>query len=41
MFFLVLDLATLFDLYHQGNAEEALDTLTEIRFVPLFTDEVD
>ena len=41
MFFLVLDLATFFDLYHEGKAEEALDTLTKIRFVPLFKEEVD
>jgi len=40
-FFLLLDLATFFDLYHAGKAEEALDTLTKIKLVPLSGQEVD
>ena len=40
-FFLLLDLATFFDLYHAGKAEEAIDTLSKIKLVPLSGQEVD
>ena len=39
--FLLLDLATFFDLYHNGKLAECLDTLARVRLVPLNTQEVD
>ena len=39
--FLLLDLATLFDLYHGGKLEEALDTLEKIKIIPLAQQDVD
>lgn len=39
--FLLLDLATFFDLYHAGKLVECLDTLARVRLVPLSNQEVD
>jgi len=39
--FLLLDLATFFDLYHAGKLSECLDTLARVRLVPLNSQEVD
>ena len=39
--FLLLDLATFFDLYHGGKLEEALDTLEKIKIIPLAQQDVD
>ena len=39
--FLLLDLATFFDLFHGGKLKEALDTLTKLKLVPLSSGEVD
>ena len=39
--FLLLDLATFFDLYHGGKLGEALDTLAKLKIVPLHQEEVD
>ena len=39
--FLLLDLATFFDLFHGGKLKEALDTLTKLKLVPLSSSEVD
>jgi hypothetical protein len=39
--FLLLDLATFFDLYHGGKLEEALDTLEKIKVIPLNQQDVD
>jgi nuclear pore complex protein Nup93 len=39
--FLLLDLATYFDLYHAGKLPEALDTLAKLKLVPLAGTEVD
>ena len=39
--FLLLDLATFFDLFHGGKLKEALDTLTKLKLVPMSSNEVD
>merc|ERR1719369_1112047 len=39
--FLLLDLATFFDLFHGGKLKEALDTLTKLKLVPMSGNEVD
>ncbi len=39
--FLLLDLATFFDLFHGGKLDEALDTLTKIKIIPLNQQDVD
>ena len=39
--FLLLDLATFFDLFHGGKLKEALDTLAKLKLVPLSSSEVD
>ncbi|XP_023321821.1 nuclear pore complex protein Nup93 [Eurytemora carolleeae] len=39
--FLLLDLATFFDLYHAGRSTEALDTLERVKVVPLNQSDVD
>jgi len=39
--FLLLDLATFFDLYHAGKLAECLDTLARVRLIPFSNQEVD
>ena len=39
--FLLLDLATFFDLFHGGKLDEALDTLEKIKIIPLAQQDVD
>ena len=39
--FLLLDLATFFDLYHAGKMAECLDTLERVRLLPLSSGQVD
>ena len=39
--FLLLDLATFFDLYHNGKLTECLDTLTRVKLLPLSSSQVD
>jgi hypothetical protein len=39
--FLLLDLATFFDLFHGGKHDEALDTLGKIKIIPLNQQDVD
>ncbi|KAK2708495.1 hypothetical protein QYM36_014191 [Artemia franciscana] len=40
-FYLLLDLATFFGLYHSGRVNEALDTIAQLRLIPLNQEEVD
>ena len=39
--FLLLDLATFFDLYHNGKLTESLETLTRVKLVPMAGSQVD
>merc|ERR1719228_2477550 len=39
--FLLLDLATFFDLYHAGKLNESLDTLTRVKILPMSPTQVD
>ena len=39
--FLLLDLATFFDLYHNGKLSESLDTLVRVKLVPMAGSQVD
>jgi len=39
--FLLLDLATFFDLYHAGRTNEALDTIDKVKVVPLKQSDID
>ena len=39
--FLLLDLATFFDLYHDGKLPESLETLTRVKLVPMSGSQVD
>ena len=40
-FFLLLDLATFFDLFHAGKHDQALDTIDKIQQVPFTLAEID
>jgi hypothetical protein len=39
--FLLLDLATFFDLFHGGKLDDALETLEKIKIIPLTQQDVD
>jgi len=39
--FLLLDLATFFDLYHNGKLSECLDTLVRVKLLPMSSSQVD
>lgn len=40
-FYLILDLLTFFDLYHQGLTEEALEIIKQLQLLPMTTDAVE
>ncbi|KAL4234656.1 Nucleoporin nup93 [Mactra antiquata] len=40
-FYLILDLLSFFDLYHQGQTEEAMEIMRQLQLLPLSTDAVE